>query len=46
MRRLDMSNALEKEKPSVNVLLEAWQATSEWESQMSRRFGEPVSTRV
>ncbi|KAI5449919.1 Vacuolar protein sorting-associated protein 53 [Naganishia albida] len=40
--RLDMSTALEKEKPPVNVLLEAWQATSEWESQMSRRFGEPM----
>lgn len=38
-----MTSALEKEKPSVNILLEAWQATSEWESQMSRRFGQSVS---
>ncbi|KAJ9106321.1 hypothetical protein QFC21_001467 [Naganishia friedmannii] len=39
--RSDLVGALEKEKPAVNVLLEAWQATSEWESQMSRRFSQP-----
>jgi hypothetical protein len=40
---MDLSSALEKEKPTVNVLLEAWQATSEWESQMARRYNQPVS---
>lgn len=39
--RSDLVGALEKEKPAVNVLLEAWQATSEWEAQMSRRFIQP-----
>ncbi|KAJ9094179.1 hypothetical protein QFC19_008030 [Naganishia cerealis] len=39
--RSDLVGALEKEKPTVNVLLEAWQATSEWELQMSRRFNQP-----
>ncbi|KAJ9126768.1 hypothetical protein QFC24_001799 [Naganishia onofrii] len=39
--RSDLVGALEKEKPAVNVLLEAWQATSEWEAQMSRRFSQP-----
>ncbi|KAJ9124236.1 hypothetical protein QFC22_001035 [Naganishia vaughanmartiniae] len=39
--RSDLVGALEKERPTVNVLLEAWQATSEWQSQMARRFNQP-----
>mgnify|MGYP006950208679 CR=1 FL=1 len=41
--RSDLVSALEREKPNVNVLLETWQSTTEWESQMARRYNQPVS---
>ncbi len=36
--KIDLSGTLGKEKPTVNVLLEAWQACLDWEAHMARRF--------
>lgn len=46
--RVDLANVLGKNVPNVSVLLDALQATQDFEAALARRFGIPVSfsTRV